>query len=761
MKRLFFPISLIVILMAVACSTDQMSNQDYVSRYKAVFTEPPKKVPTPTVPDGPISGNGDVGILIGGKPEFQTFYISKVDFWKARRGYPEGGVCLPGGLNISVPELQGAAYHAEQLIADGTVNQEFKTDGLTMHLSAFVPEGNNSVIVEMYTEGTRDCTVNLDLWAKTGLDSKNKTGEEAGIYWVSRSFDSTDLDWPTHIVLAMKILGAESRNFVLKPSEKVSVVIAASTNHETPDYAAAAIQNARQASAESIKNLKKVNQEWWKNFWSESLVEIGDSIVEKYYYGSQYLLASCSRNKNFPPGLWGNTLTMDATFEAWEGDYHSNYNHEAPWWGSYSSNHIGLTEVYDQPILDYIEEGKKHARQFLNADGVYYPLGFGPKGFCTSMYPLTSEKMMKYYHIPDTDIEGGYMFGGQRNNGAFLTANMFMRFYSTYDTAYARRVYPYIREIANFWEGFLSYENGRYVVRNDNHAELGAWWGDKPWREYLKSEDINPAMTLGMLKMFFKGILEVSENLNVDADKKDKWKHILDNLSAFPVDETDGIKRIKYCEGGNSWGVLQKPGLDGWQMSWGLVYPSGSTGIYTDAAFAKIVHDEVGRWDWSNVSHTIISGLHTANRVGYDPVFIWQKMNETIGKLALPNLWVAHGGGGVETLGSIPSLINEMLLQSYEGLIRVFPNWLPGKDASFKTLRAYGAFLVSSEVKNDEVVYIELVSEKGRECTLLNPWNNADVEITSEGAGPIAFKEQDERIIFKTEPGKTYTIKKI
>ena len=504
-------ISIVIAFIAIGCTQNKISNQEYVARYKAVFTQPPQKIPTPLVPDGPVAGNGDVGIVIGGKPEFQTFYISKVDFWKAKRGYPEGGVCLPGGLNISVPELKDASFYAEQVIATGTIKEVFKKDGIELQFSTFIPSGDNSVIIEMSNKGSKELSVNLDLWAKTGLESKNSSGEEGEIYWVSRSFDSTDLDWPTHIVMAMKTIGAEGNNFYLKPGKKASVIVSACTNHDSPDYKATAIRNANQTTEKRIKELRVANNTWWKNFWAESLVEIGDTTVEKYYYGSQYLLASCSRNRNFPPGLWGNTLTMDATFEAWEGDYHSNYNHEAPWWGSYSSNHIALTEVYDQPILDYIPEGRKHAREFLNADGVYYPLGFGPKGFCTSMYPLTSEKMMKYYHVPDTNIEGGYMFGGQRNNGAFLTANMFMRFYSTYDTAYARKVYPYLKEIAGFWEGFLSYENGRHVVRNDNHAELGAWWGNKPWREYLKSEDINPSMTLGMLKMFFKGMKDVCQ----------------------------------------------------------------------------------------------------------------------------------------------------------------------------------------------------------------------------------------------------------
>jgi len=85
MKKMNIAIWIIITLAATGCSKSKMSNQDYVARYKAVFTRPAQKVPTPLVPDGPVAGNGDVGIVVGGKPEFQTIYISKVDFWKAKK----------------------------------------------------------------------------------------------------------------------------------------------------------------------------------------------------------------------------------------------------------------------------------------------------------------------------------------------------------------------------------------------------------------------------------------------------------------------------------------------------------------------------------------------------------------------------------------------------------------------------------------------------------------------------------------------------
>ena len=102
-------------------------------------------------------------------------------------------------------------------------------------------------------------------------------------------------------------------------------------------------------------------------------------------------------------------------------------------------------------------------------------------------------------------------------------------------------------------------------------------------------------------------------------------------------------------------------------------------------------------------------------------------------KTDLPNLWVTQGGGGTETLSAIPSCINEMLLQGYEGIIRVFPVWPSNKDAKFENLRTYGAFLVSSERKDNIVNYLKIFSEMGRECIIENPWPNKKVRVNVNG----------------------------
>lgn len=79
------------------------------------------------------------------------------------------------------------------------------------------------------------------------------------------------------------------------------------------------------------------------------------------------------------------------------------------------------------------------ARKLLDCDGIYYPVGIGPKGLCTSMWPLTPEEMQEKYATRENTIDNGYKFLGQKINAVFSVGNMLMRYYSTYDKNYAQK----------------------------------------------------------------------------------------------------------------------------------------------------------------------------------------------------------------------------------------------------------------------------------------------------------------------------------
>ena len=93
----------------------------------------------------------------------------------------------------------------------------------------------------------------------------------------------------------------------------------------------------------------------------------------------------------------------------------------------------------------------------------------------------------------------------------------------------------------------------------------------------------------------------------------------------------------------------------------------------------------------------------------------------------LPFDFMARMGVWFENF-ALPVVVNECLLQSYAGAIRLFPNWPREKDASFRTLRAVGAFLVSASLSGGVVEWVEITSERGGLLRLELPWGKAHLE---------------------------------
>jgi hypothetical protein len=707
---------------------------------KAVFTSPPVRVPTAKTPDAPLAGNGDIGLTFGGTPNHLQLFFGKNDFWRAYPVYPGGGIALPGGLDMVIPALEDAGYYAEQLPDKARIDAVFTKNTLQLQAKAWVAAMHHTVVIELTANQT--CSLQLKLWAAQGNTAVTGSGITNGVHWVTRSFENTPLlEWPCHVALAMKVTGAQlsaGGQLQLQPDAKTCITVTLFTNQDKPNWKQAAIATAAGLTADSITAMRRTHESWWNRFWQRSGVQIGDTLLEKYYYASQYLFACTSRGDKFAPGIWGPFITRDST--AWGGDYHLNYNYQAPYWAAYSSNYIDLTDNYDQPLLDYMDKGRWHAQDLLQCKGIYYPVGIGPKGLCTTRWPLTPEEMQQRYATRENTIDHGYKFLGQKINAVFGAGNMLMRFYSTYDAAYARRIYPYLLECANFWQDYLKWQDGRYVIEMDHYGEVMPNLRNKgQWRDQLG--DFNSTLSLGLVKMLFKGIISVSEYLQRDADRRQQWQYILAHLSGFPVGEVEGRKSLKSVEKSPAAWHSRPMGLARVSIH-GLLLPGGVCGPVTDAAFNALLLDDVRHWkdrmqgpgEWGN---TLGNGIETcfpgAARVGYDPDDLLLQLKNRIRRQSLPNLWITADGGGIETLAAVPLTINEMLLQSYEGVIRLFPDWNPAKDASFHHLRAYGAFVISSSLKNGRVERVKITSEKARPCTIDNPWPGRTAQLLRNG----------------------------
>jgi hypothetical protein len=106
---------------------------------------------------------------------------------------------------------------------------------------------------------------------------------------------------------------------------------------------------------------------------------------------------------------------------------------------------------------------------------------------------------------------------------------------------------------------------------------------------------------------------------------------------------------------------------------------------------------------------------------------------------------------------SLPVVINECLLQSYTGELRLFPNWPNDQDAAFQDLRAIGAFLVSASFARGQVQWLRVTSEVGGSLRVVNPWAGR-VEISRDGTKEFTT---DEVLTVETEPGEVILLQGI
>jgi len=692
-----------------------------VSKYKAVFDSPPTKTPSDTAVDGPLLGNGDLGVTISGPPQSQRLWISKNDFWRLKSQYGGSGPRVFGWIDVAFPDIKGAEYRIEQDIYTAITSARFTREDTTVSMSGFVSATDNYLIVELSSAG-EPVDVEVNLTVAQGNGSETKSGQEDAVHWVTRQF-SECVDIPVAAACAMTILGADGLKFQLQPGFNVTMVAAVVSSFDSPTFAADVRKKVARCDPAQLRQLSHAHAAWWRDFWSRSFVEIGDPLIDQRYYLSNYVMASCSGNPDFPPPIFGTWITTDSP--GWFGDYHLNYNHMAPYYGLYSSNHIKQADSYHAPILAFIDRGKWYAANALNTRGVYYPVGIGPKGI---------ETTRDCARHADWHKEKGGLFFGQKSNASYCVVNIAMRWYHTYDHEYAARLYPFVREVADFWCDYLKFEDGRYVIYDDAIHEGS---GD--------NKDFNPVLSLGLVRMVLELAVDMSTELGVDRQMHPTWKHVLEHLSEFPRQVKDGVEVFRYTEKGTPWWTGNTLGIQ-------HIHPVGAIGLESSEDLLTVSRNTIrvmNRWIDGNGMNSFFPA---AVRVGYDPNTILAKLGEMIRKVGQANGFTRRNPHGIENCSIVPNTINEMLCMGHQNVLRVFEIWPKNIDARFTNLRTVGAFLVSSELKQGRVQYIRIKSERGRPCTINNPWPGCTVLLHRDGRE--VELTQGRRFTLETRPGE-------
>ena len=667
------------------------------------------------MPSGAVCGNGDLCLMTGCDENTLTFHIGKADFWKALPGNnTDGGIKTVG--TVKMTGVKPRAMRTEQRMDEGRLVS--CAGGVRWEL--FVAPGNVAVF-SVETPAAKP-PVEMRLLAAQGGGSETKTEHADTRTVIRRRFAGEGLRFESAVCAVLLEKEPQMRGDTRVQTFVLSVV----SNHNTENWREHALTLAEQADADE---LRQAHDARWRAYWEKSSVRLSDEVLEMQWYADQYILACCCGHPSFPPGLFGNFIRTDDV--PWHGDYHLNYNYQAPFYGVFAANRPELSDGYEAPLLDFMPEGERNAREYLGCRGIYYPVGIGPKGLNTSSAP---------------SLEHNELFLGQKSDAAYGAVIMILRWNATRDGQYAARVYPYVRAVAQFFEDYMVFEDGRYQIKNDAIHEVPFYWqGFRYGCEDDFSTDTNNLLTLGLVRMVFPAAADMADALGVDADSAKTWRTICEQLSPFPTFTYKGREVFRYTERGRDWNR-------GNTLCTQHIFPAGAIHLGSDAALLRLARNTFSVEDRSLDDNGANSYLPAGARIGMDERFLVRALRRHLKKYRLPNGLLDHAGGGIEHNAMTMTTVNEMLLQSVGGTIRLFPVWQ--SDASFETLRADGAFLVSAQRRGGEVGDVRIVSEKGGLLRMVNPFRTA---VVTRGDG--TRQEVCGEICIPTQAGEMLTIR--
>jgi hypothetical protein len=199
-----------------------------------------------------------------------------------------------------------------------------------------------------------------------------------------------------------------------------------------------------------------------------------------------------------------------------------------------------------------------------------------------------------------------------------------------------------------------------------------------------------------------------------------------------------------------------------------------------DAAGAALVQaaratvDAINALNWWSPTNGLCMAWPPASRVSDNASKTLDAFTAALEVTLQPNMWPwlqnrpnAGWGCPIENAGATLA-VADLLMQSHEGFIRLFPaGWADDSPASFESLRADGGFLVSAATAAGGVPdgAVAVTSLVGGNCTLAQPrgWP-ATVVVTRQPQGDEIQSVRHSRgslllFTFPTEAASSYAVK--
>lgn len=456
------------------------------------------------------------------------------------------------------------------------------------------------------------------------------------------------------------------------------------------------IQQEKELSINQVKDdlnqdmgmdFKGKHLNWWHSYYPVSSLHIPDKELEAFYWRQIYKLGSAVREDSAVLDNQGPWLFATP----WPGTWW-NLNVQLCYWPLYTSNRLKQGRSLNNWMIEHQNDLIENVPEKYRYDSS----GMGTN----TTFNLRSQ-------IADPTADNGRQFV-ELGNLTWVLHNCWLYYRMSMDkTVLKELIYPILKRSVNYYLHFVEKdETGTYHLPASDSPEYGE-----------RCEDCN--YDLSLLRWGCETLLECTAILQVQDEKEEVWKSICKNLADYPRDETGYLigKNLPYQKSHRHFSHLM--------MHMPLYLVNRDNSDTRELAERSLKHWFSYQGDILGFSYVGASLICSAYKLGTQAA---RNIKDLIKNHISYTTMYQEAGPVMETPLAAAECIQQLLLQSWGGKIRVFPampdDW---HCAEFHRFAAQGGFVVSADYHDGSTAIIEVESLAGQPCIVETDMEAAEI----------------------------------
>ncbi|TCJ19567.1 alpha-L-fucosidase [Flaviaesturariibacter flavus] len=462
-----------------------------------------------------------------------------------------------------------------------------------------------------------------------------------------------------------------------------SNALAQNTTGGTDASVSKALIELRSLQPAAIRSIIDAHRAHWHRFYARSFISIPDKRLESFWWIQQYKMGAATRPGALPIDLMGPWYRITPWPKYWW-----NLNIQLTYYPFFSSNHVALV----QPLLDMVTGNIDNLSRNAPAPYQHNSAALARSGPYDMVSPV---------RVTKGNDSTGSSASMELGNLTWLLHVCYQAYEHTMDHRIQASLYPVLTRAVNYYRNIVEKgPDGRYHLPYTYSPE------------YPKGITRDANYDLSVLRWGLRTLLDANRTLGYRDTLAGAWKDLLDNLTDYPKDQ------YGFRIGRDAAFTLSHRHYSHLLM----VYPIHDIS-WDRPGDRDLIRRSLEQWkrndeSWRGYSYTGSGSIHALMGEGDST---WKLLNEMMkGRFAIqPNTMYLEAGPVIETPLSAVTTLNEMLLQSHNGIIRIFPA-LPAawSDVSFDKLLARGAFEVSAVRQGGVTRFVRIRSLAGGPCLL-------------------------------------------